>query len=358
MNLRGILKSYRKLQYAICGRSHIGVMQPGELCTHDPYEQDINHGDVVHPCVRYIPNGYEGYNWWMVYTPYYQSNDKTENPILCFSTSKEHEFPTHWHIYCQVQGQPLKGYNSDPALLYANNSLYVFWRENLTKRCEQSGYARATFGGVVKDGQIKNVFGPVVGTEDIEEDHQTSPEFLQDNDGSFRCLAMHLTFHAKWPKRLPTKLYRIVEKLFLASDLAGIWSQQKSHGLAQWRSQSIDGQYLYEETVKFLGKNKLYRPWHIDFFEWQNKLYALVQTNQCNADICLAVSEDRKKFAFFKRPLMTNETCGKVGIYKPTGGVIDGIFYLYYTAQDWSNRSLNKLYLTTMDFNKLLERIQ
>ena len=55
---------------------------------------------------------------------------------------------------------------------------------------------------------------------------------------------------------------------------------------------------------------------------------------------------------------MTNETCGKIGIYKPTAGVVDGLFYLYYTAQNLDNRSLNRMYLTTMDFKTLLQKLQ
>ena len=145
MNLaRNVIETYRALQYKFCGRSRYGVMPSGQHCTHDPFEEDVNHGDVVHPCVRYIPEGYEGHCWWMVYTPYYAANDKTENPILCFAESNDPVPPTHWKIYCQVQGQPAKGYNSDPVLFYEGGKLYVMWRENLTNRCENSGTIRAS----------------------------------------------------------------------------------------------------------------------------------------------------------------------------------------------------------------------
>ena len=123
---RNILSLYRKLQYKICGRSKYGTMSPGALCTHTPFEEEINHGDVVHPCVRYIPEGYLGHKWWMIYTPYYKSNDKTENPILCYGDNETNVPPTHWIVAYQVQGQPTKGYNSDPALLYADKKLYAF----------------------------------------------------------------------------------------------------------------------------------------------------------------------------------------------------------------------------------------
>lgn len=354
MNVRSILAQYRKLQYVLCGRHHYGVMPAGILCSHDSFEQEINHGDVVHPCVRYIPEGYLGHKWWMVYTPYYGSNDKTENPILCYGDGNDDVPSTYWHVHCQVQGQPKEGYNSDPVLLYSGNKLHVFWRENLTRRCSSSGFARATFGAIVKADGISDVFGPVVGTEDAEIDPETSPTFVEEKDGTYRCLATHITFHSKAIKKMPTALRKPINSVALILDLLGVWSQQKAHGMAQWSCNRVDGAYHYDRTIRFENKNALYRPWHIDFFEWEGKLYAIVQSNQCNADICLAVSEDRIHFRFFKKPLMTNETCGKVGIYKPTGGVVNDKFFLYYTAQDKENRSLNKLYLTTMNIKKLL----
>lgn len=346
---RKVLESYRNLQYKFCGRSRYGVMPPGTLCTHEPFEEEINHGDVVHPCVRYISEGYEGHCWWMVYTPYYAANDKTENPILCYAESNEPVPPTHWKIYCQVQGQPAKGYNSDPNLLYANGLLYVFWRESETQRCEDNGFVRATFGGVVRSGKINDIFGPIVGTADSERDQETSPTIVQEPDGTFRCLAMDLTFHSKFIKSLPSPVKSVFTKLVLVTDLLGVWSQQKSHGMAQWSCPTIDGKYQLQNTLIFTKKNILYRPWHMDVFEWEHNLYAIVQSNQCNADVCLTKSKDRIHFCFYNSPLMTNTSCGKVGIYKPTAGVVNDYLYLYYTAQDINNRSLNKLYLTTIN---------
>lgn len=95
----------------------------------------------------------------------------------------------------------------------------------------------------------------------------------------------------------------------------------------------------------------------MDFFLYDGVKYAIVQTNQCNADLCLAKCIGNDNFEFFKKPLITNASIGKVGIYKPTAGVINGLFYIYYTAQDKTNRSLNKLYLSTMPFEELLVKI-
>lgn len=356
--IRTILFIYRKVQYFVCGRCEYGIMPQGTLCSHEAFEEEINHGDVVHPCVRYIPEGYEGHCWWMVYTPYFAANEKTENPILFYAESNDNTPPTEWKFLCQVQKQPEKGYNSDPTLFYDNGILYVIWRENFTSRCENAGFVRACFATKVQVDGVGKIFGPLVGTKESEVDTEVSPTFFRSNDGIYHCYAMHLKFHSLIIGKLPYFVKKPILIISSILDLLGIWSQQKSYGIAQWSSNFMNEAFHFERTIKFCNKNVLYRPWHMDFFEYKNKLYAIVQTNQCNADVCLAVSEDGTHFRFYKKPLMTNATCGKMGIYKPTGGVIDGVFYLYYTAQDIDNRALNKLYLSKSDFSSVIIKIQ
>lgn len=356
MNARFVINTYRKLQYAFCGRSRFGVMEPGKPCSIEPFKADINHGDVVHPCVRYIPEGFEEHCWWLVYTPYYNADASMENPILCYAVSNDPEPPTEWKVYCEVKGKPKKGYNSDPVLLYTKGQLYVFWREYGTEAVEVSGHQVATFGAKVKDGGIVDEFGPVVWSDDMEVDNEVSPTFIQ-KDNEYICLAMHLQFHSKWIKRQMPALKSLLTKLLAVTDLLGFGSQQKSFGIARWFSNEIDSPFKYKDTVEFKKCNSLYRPWHMDFFEYQGRLYAIVQTNQCNADLCLAYSDDWNTFTFYKKPLITNATIGKLGIYKPTAGVNGGHFFLYYTAEDVDNRALNKLYKTEMEFEQLIKAI-
>lgn len=345
--IRILLSTYRKVQYNFFGRSEFGTMPVGTLCTHTPFEEEINHGDVVHPCVRYISEGYLGHKWWMVYTPYYAANDITENPILCYGDSETSEPPAHWIVAYQVQGQPKTGYNSDPTLFYDEGKMYVMWRENLTVRCYKSGYIRATFGAEVLKNGIGEVFGPLVGTKDYEVDAEVSPTFMKMIDGKYRCYAMHLRFHLPWTQQLSPFVKNIFNSISNFMDILGVWSQQKCFGYAIWESDDITKPFVYMRTIKFSNCNKLYRPWHMDLFEHDGNLYAIVQTNQCNADLCLAKSNNDDQFYFLQKPLMTNALCGKVGLYKPCAGIIGNMLYLYYTAQDTNNRSLNKLYSTS-----------
>ena len=92
--LRYLLAIYRCFQYRLCGRHKYGVMPAGVLCEVEGKGAAPDFGDVVHPCVRYIPEGFNGHSWWMVYTPYYKANAELENPILCYADGDSTTIPT------------------------------------------------------------------------------------------------------------------------------------------------------------------------------------------------------------------------------------------------------------------------
>lgn len=357
---RNILKYYRFFQYKLLGRRQYGVLQPGVNVIIEPFRFDINHGDVVHPCVRYVADGYLGYHWWLVYTPYYKGDASMENPVLCYAEGNDPNTPPiEWKYYCLVNEKPADGYNSDPTLFYRDGALYVFWRENY----EKSGYPyyRATFAAKVAEKRVERIESPLLISHDDEEDAETCPCFMPTKDGMAMAYGMHLRFHSPLIKRINPQMKKIVNKITLITDLLGGYSQQKHYGLAIWQQDKDDwlGHYCHTKTLKFKNCNALYRPWHMDFFDWEGRRYAIIQTNMSNADLCLAESSDGEDFTFFKRPLITNKSIGKIGIYKPCAGVTpNGIFYLYYTAQDVDNRALNKLYLTETPFGELLSKIR
>lgn len=355
---RNILTLYRFIQYKVFGRYLYGAMPVGVECKVSPFRFEENHGDIVHPCIRYIPEGHLGHQWWMVYSPYYRADSSLENPILCYSDENNANCPpTEWKVFVIVNEKPIDGYNSDPTLLYKDGELYVFWRENFEKG--NHPFYRATFAAKVISNGIERIPEPLLRTDDAENDAETSPCFIPTNDNEVMAYGMHLRFHSPRIKRMRPVLKKWVNSVVLITELIGAYSQQKHYGLAIWEQKdNWLKPYKHVETIKFMNCNRLYRPWHMDFFDWQGKRYCVVQTNQCNADIALAVSEDEKHFAFFKKPLITNKNIGKLGIYKPSAGVTPkGIFYLYYTAQDADNRDLNKLFMTTIDFAELIRLI-
>lgn len=354
--IRIILAFYRKLLYALCNRYEVAAMSPGLKCIVDDPSFEVTKGDVVHPCVRYIPEGFLGHKWWMTYTPYYNSNAKIENPILCYGDSNDYNAPIKWHFYCKIEDAHKEGYNSDPNILFYNGKLYVFWRENQTAKCKLHGISRLTHCVIITSYGISETSPPLLTAKQEDLDNEVSPSFISTIDG-FNAYATSLKFFNNRIRRLPKVIKNPVLKFLLLIDLVGLRPIRKSYGLAVWKSQDLATPFKLQGVYRFENRNWLYHPWHLDIFEWEGERYAVVQSNQCNADVILAKETELNNFKFYNKPLMTNKACGKLGIYKPSALVVDGVFYLFYTAQDQYNRHLNNLYVTTCNFKTLLQAI-
>ena len=348
---RLLLKTYRVVLNVFFGRSEAGIMAKGQRCVVVDQEDDDSQGDIVHPCVRYISEGFRGHKWWMVYTPYLGANAFIENPRLCWGEDNGADAPVKWHLEDIVKAGYNKGYNSDPNLYYEDGKLYVYWRENDTERLLSKGLHRGTYCKIYHENGSEEYEDPVL-TESMEyEDRETCPTFIKVGM-DYYAYAMHLRF--KNEKFVGRSFF---QKLFVFTDLLGIYSQQKFRGIAQWRSNSPFSPYQYNQSVKFASCNKLYRPWHMDLFQYEGSIYAIVQTNQGNGDICLAKSIDGVHFRLYDKPLVTNKTCGGIEIYKPTALVADGKLYVYYTFQLPSRPKFNMMYVTSMGFEALLKKL-
>lgn len=345
------LSFYRKILFFLFGRSENGLMAKGKRCVVVGQEENESYGDIVHPCVRYIPEGFRGHKWWMTYTPYYGANPQMENPRLCWGEENGNEAPVNWHVEEVVKEGYDKGYNSDPFLYYEDGKIFVYWRENDTERLLVRGLHRGTFCKVYSETGVEEFENPILAEDKAFEDRETCPSFIKVGE-EYRAYAMHLVF--KNEKFVGKPLF---QKLFMYTDLLGLYSQQKFKGIAQWTSTSLIATYQYKESVKIANCNKLYRPWHMDIFKYDNALYAIVQTNQGGGDICLAKSTDGVHFRLFDKPLVTNKTCGGIEIYKPTALVVKGKLYLFYTFQSPSHLKFNMMYVTSLGIEELLDKL-
>ena len=339
----------KTIKYKVFGRYSKGLMAPGDLChVEDPtFEQ--THGDVLHPCVRFVENGFEGHNWWMVYTPCYDT-PALENPVLCYADGPGNKPPMNWRYYCSIVGSPETGYNSDPTLLFQDGKCYVHWREYHTPGAKKMGCYEATFGGVVENRTVRFNEVPQLMESAECHDREISPTFIS-LDGLPRAYAVHIRFRKKLVGKIPALLHRL-----------GLCLRKRCQGVAVWDGPSLTGQYTYSKTISFKNVNRLYDPWHMDLFVAPDKtgtrrLYAVVLTNDYEGDICLARSDDGERFRFFKRPLLTPQTVGGNGIYKPTAVVADGVFHLFYTVRSPTDRRLNMLYVTSERWLDLLDKL-
>ena len=324
---------------------------------------DITHRDVVHPCVRYIEEGFEGHQWWLVFTPLYGGDDSLENPRLFYSDGKNDQAPTEWKYYCTIKDCPEHGYNSDPTMLFKDDKLFVFWRECETPTTKKLGCSHATMGCFIKNKTITYLTEPLMTEGNPSDDKEVSPTIIKIED-AYRAYAMHLyTPVPKIVECLPSRIGSFIYRhhLLTIAEGLGFYDSAKSRGVAIWKGQSIDKPFHYIKTVKFKNVSRLYQPWHMDIFEGtmygKENYFAIIQSSIQFADICLAWSEDGENFSFFNIPLLTDRNIMMSGLYKPTALIVGDTFHLYYTARDNTDHHLNKMYVTSIKWSILIQKL-
>lgn len=354
-------EKYRRLLYWLCRMPTKGIMQAGKPCNVEDPTLYITHGDVVHPCVRYIEEGYEGHQWWMVYTPLYAGKDYLENPRLYYADVNEEQEPIEWKYYCTIKDKPPFGYNSDPTMFFKDDRLYIFWRECKTPKTYELGCCHATMGCFVKDKTVNYFENPLMMENDASDDKEVCPTIMAKQN-AYKAYAMHLaTPIPEFIKLLPGKIGSMIYRhhLLAIAEGLGFYKSARSLGVAIWEGSSLNAPLNYSKTVEFKNVAKLYQPWHMDLFSDGNivahdTMYAVVQSSIKFADICLALSDDGEHFVFFRKPLLTSKNIGMSGLYKSTALVVKGKFYLFYTARDNEDCHLNRLFMTTTDWQDLL----
>lgn len=299
--------------------------------------------DCLHPCIRYIPEGFAGHKWWMVQSPYYAGNSKVENPLLYYCDDGDTSF--NWIYLGIVQETPDAGFNSDPMIYHESGKLWVFWREKGTPLCHRLNIVSATLGVSTSDGITYSKPKIFLTSLDPEIDSELCPILLKVNEK----YCFYTSYYQFKPKR-------------------------KGLGIAIWEGSSLENPNFQLRTIsktvntftcdKFkqqrIGNHLLFIPkplkhdiWHFDLFEVNNNLY-MISVSEWGDNIMLSTSEDYKKFRTLRTPLVNTHYSGQNYFYKPTGYVQDGVFHLFYTAKDNKDNNRNLLFHTEMNLSNII----
>ena len=87
-------------------------------------------GQTVHPSVVYAPQGWNGYPYWLLITGYAGTNSALENPHLLVSQDGS-TWANPPGLTNPIKAQPAGGFNSDPQLVLAGDTLYCFYRSTI-----------------------------------------------------------------------------------------------------------------------------------------------------------------------------------------------------------------------------------
>jgi len=312
------------------------VGKPVTVLTPSP---DRYHNDCLHPCVRLLGDG----TYVMVQSPYYKWDNQVENPMFYRSTSL-----MHWDEATLLSDTPETGYNSDPNIYVEDSLLYVFWRENDSPLCKETG-GKTLIGGAL------------------------------DNQNEIRNLNRYLVNHSKNEETgLCPILLKHQGKYYFYCTWYSFEPERKNIGIAIWEGSSLERpDFVLSDTIRFtnplvcdkwlqkklfgrlwfIPKPLRYDLWHFDLFEHEGKLY-MVSCAEKKDNIMLSVSEDWKHFKTYTKPLINNHyTESHIGYrqyyYKPTAFVQNDSLYLFYTGNPKGDHDRNQLYLSVESLQNL-----
>jgi hypothetical protein len=294
--------------------------------------------DLIHPCVRYIPEGFAGHKWWLAASPFPTdsitqiAHSDLENPLLFYGDSREGDLPPLEWTFVKVieETPPVTGNNTDPALYFDGKGLWVFWREGLTADNYAKGVVWATWGRYTTDGvhfSEKKLFAGKPG---------------RNNDTEMCPIIV------KFDKQI--KLY--------GSDWEFLPDMQPN-GLAIWTLKDNDlqkNQFVLEKRIKQFAFEG-FKLWHFDLFSYKRKIYCVCSSSQA-WEVYLGVSEDGENFKFWEKPLISYKETGRFYFYKPTAMVHQGIFYLWHPVEEIGAKPrTSRLWLSEIPFEELLDNL-
>lgn len=290
---------------------------------------DAGYGDwLVHPCVRYIPEGLGGHQWWLAVTPYPEGNNKYENPVLYYGDENGMRPPKNWIYAGMVQEMPSRGYNADPNLHYDRDSklLYIIWKECNTPNTNEESQFNAimyrTFDGE-RFGEIRKLFD-------------------NTDDGSVRITAPSLI-------KVRDNIYCFATD-FEHERTTGTLTPRGHCGIAVWENQSLS---LDSISFRYIASMKpKYKEgfdyWHTEFiFDSNDNLYYSVVTNQNAFDVLLGISEDGFDYTYIDKPLISfTDKRHSRNLYKASLVSMKDKLYVFYPKRSKDNRSVHIYYAT------------
>lgn len=285
---------------------------------------------VVHPCVRYIEQGINGYKWWMAVSPY-PNFDTTKENILLFrgepNSCDNQSFPRNWSFVKEIAGTHKKGYNSDPNLYFDGSELWIIWREWETENVPSVSPICCIMNCKTSDGITF-----------------TEPTIIAHNK-----------FHSHTFSSGDTCMCPCVidynNKIHLYGSMYIYEPILKSIGL------SI---YEYNDTSHFFNPSKYqfkhitnFDLWHFDLFKFKDKIFQVITPQSGNA-IYLGVSNNGIDFSYYPRPLYSYRWFLRRNYFYKASTVIYNDYVLLFFPRKQKGNKVN-IVVRTCSLNRFIK---
>lgn len=273
-------------------------------------------GQAAHPDILYFDNGFNGYKYWMAFTPYPNSQKEIENPSILVSNDG-----VNWDIPYKLSNPIVPtpddvldgGHNSDTDMIYVDGKLIVYYVYN-------------------KDG----VRGPsrFYRVESIDGVTWSKPELVFKTDRSIEGYSPAIIY-----KKDSYKMWYFGGEnnlLYVTSRDGRKWD-----GIIPINSFKIDN----------------WRPWHIDVIETDSGYEALICSRKDKSTtraLFYGSSKDGFKWDIDNTPVLypSDDSWDSQSIYRSTFIKQDGLYKVWYSAYD-RNEKWHIGYVEGKDITKL-----
>lgn len=266
-----------------------------------------SYGDhqAYHPKVLYFKNGWNGYDYWMSFTPYPYSDSNKENPHIVVSDDMVnwHEFEKFENPLDEVKNTANgKRYNSDSHIVYNsdNDTLECWWRfvDDVEDKV-------TIYRSVTEDGLNWSEKEKIITAKRSEKDYVSPAIIYEDN------------IYKMWYVYRNTVYYI------------------ESEDLENW-SKPINMKIEYQESVN---------SWHLDVIHTDNgyemilvAYYSWEDRNKMN--LYYTKSDDNMVWDIAKiilTPTTNTLRWDNSGLYRSSILYIDDTYYIYYSGQGTNN---------------------
>lgn len=275
-------------------------------------------GQAVHPDILYFKNMLLGYKFYFVFTPYYKSNDKLENPSILVSNDGINYNEIVYGMNPLVT-PPLTDHNNDPDISYddSTNKFMIFYlqteRPNKQELVLLDSYDAITWNK-------KTIISYNLTMKD---DFIVSPAITKNNNHYY----MYHVVTATHPQRI--RYYK--------TDNPYIWDKNST----------------YEICNDFPND---FVPWHLDVISSDGKYYMLLSGYTygqpvLDSKLHLATSSDLINWKYHGIIINNDPVNFLTTIYRSSGFIEGDSLYVWYSCytrnNDWSIH-LKKISLSSL----------